>query len=101
VELVTCKTITITVKHHGHSVYVKPEMSTPQLVSGPVKFTIGERLDTLVRGGALCAAGSARMVGAGRLRLALTALRPRGAARYTLTARSVRATAGWFAGARS
>jgi streptogramin lyase len=83
VELVTCKTVTRTVKHGGKTHKVKKLSCTTKLVSGPVKFKTARVHASLMRRGAVYATGDATIHGS-RVRAYLMAARSLTAGRYTL-----------------
>jgi len=92
IELVTCSTVTVTVKHHK----VKRQNCKGRLVTGPVTFTTqaGDRA-SLARGRVLYASGEVTRIGGDRTALALVPSRALRPGRYTLTIRLRRAE-GWI-----
>ena len=84
VLLVTCKTVTRTVKRGGRTVRAKRQRCTTRLVSGRVKFTAAGRRATISRAGVTYASGTAVELGHGRLQLVLTPRRTLARGRYTL-----------------
>jgi hypothetical protein len=91
VELVTCRTVTKTVKKKvrgkTRKVKVTKRVCTTKLVSGPVKFTTSAASyrATLSRGRETYATGTAAAAGPGLWKLALSDRRAVHAGRYTLT----------------
>ena len=85
VEVITCKTVTKTVKGRTRKV----QKCTGRLVSGTVKFTATTARATLSRGRAVYARGSSASLGHGRSQLVLSDLRTVKPGRYTLTLRSL------------
>ncbi len=85
VELITCTTVKVKIKHHT----VSRQKCTGKLVSGTVKFTTSGSTvrATLSRGPVVYATGSRVSITRGRSELALTNQRPVHPGRYTLTLR--------------
>jgi len=88
VELVTCKTVTVTVKKKKH----KKQKCTAKLVSGPVKFTTSSARATLSRDGRVYAKGTAIATGRGGWQLWLSDTRALRPGRYRLSVRMSRRT---------
>jgi hypothetical protein len=90
IELVTCKTVTRTVKVHGKKRKGKQQKCTARLVSGPVKFTLrtGSVHATISRGRVVYARGAGVQMGRGRTQLVLEDVRRLNRGRYTLTQRT-------------
>jgi hypothetical protein len=82
IELVSCKTVTKTVKVHGHKRKVSAQKCTAKLISGTATFTTTSAEATLRRSGVVYATGTADLT-----RLVLHTRRAVRAGRYTLVLR--------------
>ena len=82
IELVSCQTVTATVKTRGKKRTVTRRTCTTKLVSGTVTFAATQASARLTRGGALYATGTANQI-----RLVLHTRRPVHPGRYTLILR--------------
>ena len=83
VELITCHTVTVTVRSGGKTHKVTQQKCTGKLISGPVKFTVASASQaTLRHGGRVYARGTASSRG-----VVLRAVRSIASGRYTLVLR--------------
>jgi hypothetical protein len=89
VELITCRTVTVTRKRKGHKVRVKQRRCTGRIVSGIVSFTVSGAADraTLSRNGVVYARGSSIVTASGRSQLILSSSHRLRRGLYTLTLR--------------
>jgi hypothetical protein len=79
---VSCKTITTTIRRHGHKRQVHRRKCTTRVLTGTATFTTTSARATLARGRVIYATGTATLA-----RLVLHARRPVPPGRYTLILR--------------
>jgi hypothetical protein len=84
VELITCRTITKTVRHHRHKI----TKCTGKLVSGPIKFTTASAHATISRAGRVYATGTSISTGRPSRLLVMRNRHDLAAGLYTLTLRA-------------